>query len=158
MPPESFRDFFLTTVGASASFIGLLFVALSIIMSRSDSRIEARERRLAESSFIALVNIFFISLEALLPNQNIGFIAIILGFAGIYRSVRMLVDREDSAWLTILWILSSFIIFAFQIYYSARLLANPTDIHSFNALAAIIIVLFALALLRAWDITGMRQR
>src|SRR5271155_300351 len=85
-----FNDFLIACVGASASFIGLLFVALSLVLARDDDAgvgsLEFTDRRLAESAFTALANIFFVSLVALMPNTNIGDAAIVMALIGLRNS------------------------------------------------------------------------
>jgi len=156
MPPANFNDFFITCVGASASFIGLLFVAISVVLSRGDSQLEFNDRRLAETAFMALTNIFFISLQAVMPAANIGYIAIIFGLLGIRSAFRIFSHRkEDQA---ILWFVSSNAVYLFQIFYSIRILMNPTDVGNIYAIASLILILFGGALIRSWELTGIRGK
>lgn len=159
MLPTTFTDFFLTSVGASASFIGLLFVALSVVFMRNDGKsadekLEFRERRLAESSFTGLANIFFLSLMALLPDTNVGYVAIILAFFGIRSALRIFKSREGD--IGIAWLLASFAIYGFQIFYAVRIISDPANVANYYAISDLIIILFGGALLRAWELVGMR--
>src|ERR1700679_3635119 len=94
MQLELFKDFLIACVGASASFIGLLFVALSVVLTRvgEGNKLKFSDRRLAESAFTALANVFFISLTALIPGANIGWVALIVAFFG-FRNVWRLFGR-----------------------------------------------------------------
>jgi hypothetical protein len=60
---DQYARFFSMAATASAAFIGLLFVALSVV-NRDHSEHATRERRtvLAGSAFLALIDIFFVSL------------------------------------------------------------------------------------------------
>src|SRR5579884_4402005 len=91
MPISSLKDFLIACVGASASFIGLLFVALSVVLTRieENSELRFRDRRLAETSFIALADIFFVSISALISISNIGVVSLIAAFFGILNVYRL---------------------------------------------------------------------
>ncbi len=61
-----YENFFSASSGASAAILGLLVVAVSIVNS-DDNDAQTRERRtvLAGSAFLALVDIFVVSIVAL---------------------------------------------------------------------------------------------
>jgi len=90
MVAEDLHDFFLASAGASAAFIGLLFVALTIVLGRlpAGSSLAGRELSLATSSYTALVVIFFISLAGLIPGANLAWLMVALGWLGILSSLR----------------------------------------------------------------------
>jgi hypothetical protein len=63
------KDFFVASVGAAGALIGLLFVAVSLGRDRIFGPAGDREQRgKATAAFIALGNVFFLSLAALVPN------------------------------------------------------------------------------------------
>jgi hypothetical protein len=69
MVPEDFVSFFSVSAGASATLIGLLFIAISIEPGRvfgSEARAEAAAK--ASSAFTVLANVFFVSLAALITS------------------------------------------------------------------------------------------
>jgi hypothetical protein len=58
----AYQGFFAASTGASAAFIGLLFVTLSFIDNeRTSDAVKTWRRILASSSFSQLINVFFIS-------------------------------------------------------------------------------------------------
>jgi hypothetical protein len=61
-----YEDFFIASAGASAAILGLLVVAVSVV-NADDANPTTRERRtvLAGSAFVALVDIFIVSIVAL---------------------------------------------------------------------------------------------
>jgi hypothetical protein len=61
-----YESFFITSAGASAAILGLLVVAVSVV-NADDANPTTRELRtvLAESAFVALVDIFLVSMVAL---------------------------------------------------------------------------------------------
>jgi hypothetical protein len=92
MVPESLHDFLIATVTASASFTGLLFVAISFVMNdEKDSAADIQNKRvLAESSYAALLSIFFISLVALIPGTDIGWVVFVMAWIGLGNVVHLL--------------------------------------------------------------------
>src|SRR6266699_1229531 len=74
VPPE-FANFFIASAGAA--LVGLLFVAVSIAPEQMVTRRAPMERpAVAGSAFTALMNAFFISLVALIPHFNVGFVIV----------------------------------------------------------------------------------
>ncbi|MGH7142350.1 MAG: hypothetical protein ACREF5_02680 [Candidatus Saccharimonadales bacterium] len=64
---DAYRSFFTASAGASAAFIGLLFVAVSFIDSEKvDEAVQLWRRVVANSSFAQLIDVFFVSLASLL--------------------------------------------------------------------------------------------
>src|SRR5260370_22343121 len=77
MIPAAFANFFIASAGAGAALVGLLFVAVSIAPEQLVTRRAPMERQaVAGSAFTALMNAFFISLVALIPHFNVGFIIV----------------------------------------------------------------------------------
>jgi hypothetical protein len=63
---DIFTNFFIASAGASAAFVGLLFVAITVVnLERSDTRTKARISALAGSSFALLVDAFFVAIIGL---------------------------------------------------------------------------------------------
>lgn len=163
-----FQNFFIVCVGASASFIGLLFVALSLVLARDDDAgvgsLEFTDRRLAESTFTALANIFFVCLVALMPNTNIGWVVIVMALIGLRSAWRLLAQAraikksEQGRYhqQDIFWIGASTIVYLFEGVYAVLLLIHPNSTTDLNVMTSIIIALFATALVRSWQLTGIR--
>ena len=77
MVPPEFANFFIASASAGAALVGLLFVAVSIAPEQMVTRRAPMERQaVAGSAFTALMNAFFISLLALIPHFNIGFVIV----------------------------------------------------------------------------------
>ena len=170
MPLDPFKDFLIACVGASASFIGLLFVALSLVLARqgTDVELEFTDRRLAESAFTALVNVFFVSLVALIPgNDGIGWAALVVAVIGLRSSWRLFMrlkevikkdpnplDRRRESY----WIAVSLVVYVIQGLYAVRIIMNPMNVSNLNDMMSILLVLFGAGLLRSWELTGIRQK
>ncbi len=80
MVPSSYNAYFTAIATGAAALIGLLFVAVSV---RDETifgpKAIAGGEALAITAFTGLVNSLLISLLALIPQDNLGFGAIILG-------------------------------------------------------------------------------
>ncbi len=77
MVPPEFANFFIASASAGAALVGLLFVAVSIAPEQMVTRRAPMERQaVAGSAFTALMNAFFISLVALIPHFNVGFVIV----------------------------------------------------------------------------------
>ena len=74
MVPSTYASFFDAASQAAGALIGLLFVVIALKPGKIvGDRAEPASRSLAASSFIGLVNAFFVSLLALIPgHHNIG--------------------------------------------------------------------------------------
>jgi hypothetical protein len=163
-----YNDFLLTCAGVSASFIGLLFVALSVVLAGKDDSIEMEftDRRLAESAFTALAVVFFISLCALIPGANIGYVALIAAFFGMRSSWLLYVhfrrnrkqhenrphSRSDRFWIYVS--LAIYLVLGIGALY---IIIIPTNAIGLDVMMAILIWLFGIGLSRAWALTGIRS-
>jgi hypothetical protein len=67
-----YESFFITSAGASAAILGLLVVAVTVV-NADDSNLTTRENRtvLAGSAFVALVDIFIVSIVALTGGSDV---------------------------------------------------------------------------------------
>jgi hypothetical protein len=173
MVPGSFETFFLATAGAGAAFVGLLFIAISISPQRTfDPHAIAgvQHQRLAEATLLTLFNGFAVSCVALIPDVNIGWIALVLGGAGgliaaqlvefLARAHQHVVTRR-LPWLYRLRIVSLSIVatllYAIEALLGLQLIARPHDEDGVRWLAAIVIIIYTLGMLRAWTLLGDPQ-
>jgi hypothetical protein len=161
-----YHDFLIACVGASASFIGLLFVALSLVITRKGESVdlEFSDRRLAESAFTALANVFFVCLVALMPNTNIGYGALVMALIGmrsswlLFKRAKDIRGSEGGVYpkREVFWIIASLLIYLAQAIYAWRLLLHPTSAADLNMMTTVIIILFGAGLVRSWELTGIR--
>lgn len=98
MVPAANMTFFTDSAAAAGALIGLLFVAISL---RTESVFgdyaPISGRALAGSSFTALVNAFFISLMASIPDVSLGIVVIVLAILALYNTAKLhrhLTERE----------------------------------------------------------------
>lgn len=97
MVPPEFANFFIASASAGAALVGLLFVAVSLAPENIVTRRAPMERQaVAGSAFTALMNAFFISLFALIPHFNFGFV--IVPFISLYLLTTLI-----QAWQLLRW-------------------------------------------------------
>jgi hypothetical protein len=175
MVPATFANFFLATAGAGGALIGLLFVAISINPERTFGR-QARplRRGVASGAFAALVNAFFVSTWALLPLTNVGIIALIVGAASVLDSARFGAMLLGSHWgqgdhpndhpatrgrwrgvLRVVGVVGlSLVLYGFECYLAVLLLLHPAVVSLVWALGTVVLGVYALGLVRAWELLG----
>ena len=173
MVPEGFGEFFLATAGTGGAFIGLLFVAISIVPQRTfDPMALAGEQhqRLAEATLLTLVNGFVVASIALIPGINVGWAALLLGASGVFTAafVSLRVARvhrhgapRRASWRHLLRVavlgLVSTLLYAIQCLLGLRLLLESEDGTPVRWLALILIGLYVVGIVRAWTLLGDPQ-
>jgi hypothetical protein len=93
-----YENFFITSAGASAALLGLLVVAVSVV-NADDANPATRELRtvLAGSAFVALVDIFMVSLVALTGGSIVfGLSSLAMAAVGLLAT-RQLIPRARRA-------------------------------------------------------------
>lgn len=159
MVPDTYHDFFLASVGASAALIGLLFVAISLAPEGVFGTAATGERlTFAVSAFIALGNIFFISLAGLLPFLNIGIPIVVAGSSGLVNTLLLVVDiwqrRIRRGGRGRILLLGSLAIYVLQTWWGIELLRHPTRTSVLENVTSVLLVAYAVALARAWELLG----
>jgi hypothetical protein len=161
---EAYREFFVASVGASAAFIGLLFVALSFIDDENtNQKIRNWRHIMANSTFAQLANVFFVSLAGLLPASRdvavVGCVMAVLGFVASLRLLPQTTDQERTGRRTpTLLGLAAVGVYVLEFVTGLWLLHWSGGSTVFSCFILAIILLFAGALARAWEITGAKSR
>lgn len=175
MVTSAFIAYFAATAGAGAALIGLLFVSVSISPERIFSRNAAPElTAVAGSAFTALVNAFFISSVALLPNINIGFVAIVLGAFGVANSLTVGVQlmrasaprrktesvgrRVVSLLRSLVTVLLSAVLYGYEMLLGRLAIVTPHDAGLVENIAVLVLAVYGFGLTRAWELLGARGR
>jgi len=162
MVPDAYHDFFLASVGASAALIGLLFVAISVAPEHVfGSTAQGKRLGFAVSAFIALCNIFFISLAALLPFLNIGIAIVVAGGTGLVNTLLLIPDlwqrRTGQGVRSWFLVLGSLAIYVLEVGCGSVLLGNPAQTSALENVTVVLLVAYAVALARAWELLGGRD-
>jgi hypothetical protein len=162
MVPASFQSFFVASAGAGAALIGLLFVAISISPDRIFRDGQPERTAVAASAFTALVNAFFISLGALIPQISIGWFVAIMAGLGLSNSlnlgIRLFRRGAPRLWLTLLrrglLVLLSLGVYGEQMYLAIQLISKPNITDVVWNVAFITLGVYGLGLTRAWELLG----
>jgi hypothetical protein len=164
-----FEDFFIASAGASAAILGLLVVAVSVV-NADDANPTTRELRtvLAGSAFVALVDIFLVSIVALTGGPlALGLSSLAMGVIGLLAT-RRLVPRAMRAGnfsrdsrtreLNIAFASISVAAYSVQFALAIALLVDKQSSVLQRALVLVLVALYCSALGRAWVVTGITRR
>ncbi|HEY2173217.1 MAG TPA: hypothetical protein VGH85_05325 [Mycobacteriales bacterium] len=150
MVPPEFTAYFTAAAAAAGVLIGLLFVAVSLRPEAVFGEgAPADGRAQAGSAFTALVNSFFVSLVALIPQSTLGKIAIIMALVSLLGTVQLhhRLAREE---LHMVLLFLSMGTYLFQLVVGILLTISPGDRNYVYDLTYVGIAAFAVALSRAW--------
>ncbi len=164
-----YEDFFIASAGASAAILGLLVVAIAVV-NADDGNPTTRELRtvLAGSAFVALVDIFMVSIVALTGGPVVfGLSSLAMAVVGLLAT-RGLVQRARRAGnfspgfrarrLNLLFASVSVVGYSVQLGLAVALLADTRSGGLQRALVLVLAALYCSALGRAWEVTGITRR
>lgn len=157
MVPDSFIAYFTGAATAGGALIGLLFVAITLrpetILGTGAS---TRAQAVAGSAFTALVNAFFVSLIALIPETNVGYTAVILALISLYSTFRLHrgLGRGETATYQLILAVAAYLT---QLVTGGFLIADSGDKSLVYTLAYVVVAAFAAALGRAWSLLQGRH-
>ena len=164
-----YESFFITSAGASAAILGLLVVAVSVV-NADDANPTTRELRtvLAGSAFVALVDIFLVSMVALTGGSvALGLSSLAMAVVGLLAT-RRLIPRAKRAGnfssssqtreLNIVFASISVGSYSAQLGLALALLADSRSAALQHALVLVIVALYCSALSRSWVVTGISRR
>src|SRR5579863_4265549 len=163
VPPEYFT-FFMTAAGAGAALIGLLFVAISLAPQRTvQPGAPVVARVISSSTFTALFIGFLISLGAVLPHWNIGILTLILSLMGVINSLSQgwLMLRPWPSWQNVvrrMWLITVSLYLYVQTFIRAiQLLMTPNQEGLVFTIGGLLMGIYSIALLRAWELLGVQR-
>ena len=164
-----YENFFIASAGASAAILGLLVVAVSVVNADDDNP-TTRELRtvLTGSAFVALLDIFFVSIVALTGGSGVlGLSSLVMAAVGLVAT-RRLIPRAKRAGnfspgfrdrnLNIAFASISAGSYSVQFGLAVALLANTQSPALQRALVLVIVALYGSALARAWVVAGIGRR
>jgi len=164
-----YENFFITSAGASAAILGLLVVAVSVV-NADDANPTTRELRtvLAGSAFVALVDIFMVSIVALTGGSVVfGLSSLAMAAFGLLAT-RRLIPRAKRAGnfspgsrtrtLNIAFASISAGAYSVQLGLAVALLAYTKSAALQRALVLVIVALYCSALGRVWVVSGITRR
>jgi hypothetical protein len=164
-----YANFFIASAGASAAILGLLVVAITVV-NADDADPTTRELRtvLAGSAFVALVDIFMVSIVALTGGSGVfGLSSLAMGAVGLLAT-RQLIPRAKRAGnfspdsrtrkLNIAFASISAVAYPAQLGLAVALLTDTQSAALQRALVLVIVALYCSALGRVWVVTGITRR
>jgi len=149
--PAGFYGYFTASAAAAGVLIGLLFVAVSLrpeTIFGADA--PAAGRAQAGSAFTGLVNCFFVSMVALIPQAGIGVAAIVVSLTSMLATARLHreVARQE---LQLMMLVLSMATYLYELAIGIQI-AVTSGTGQISNLAYLQIALFAVALRRAWSL------
>lgn len=164
MVPAAYANFFIASTGAAAALAGLLFIAISIAPERTlATNAPVRQQTISSSAFTALLNAFFVSLLALIPDVNLAWGLLSLGATGLLNSCILIVNifryGQDRSTIVrnVFLILASLGLYGYEFYVGVMALRNPGDTGNIFTATILIIGCFGLGLTRSWELLGGRS-
>jgi len=152
VPPE-FANFFIASASAGAALVGLLFVAVSIAPEQMVTRRAPVERQaVAGSAFTALI-----------PHLNLGtlivpFICLCL-VTTLIQAWQLL--RLRKGWQSFLrrafLVVLSLVLYGLELLNALTLSFDPSQVAALYGLILLLVGVFALGLIRAWELLGVQR-
>ena len=164
-----YENFFIASAGASAAILGLLVVAVSVV-NADDANPTTRELRtvLAGSAFVALVDIFLVSMVALTGGSvDLGLSSLAMATFGLVATRRLIPRAKQAGNFSrgfrareqnIAFASISVVGYSAQLGLAVALLVNTKSAALQHALVLVIVVLYCSALGRTWVVTGIDRR
>jgi hypothetical protein len=165
---DQYGHFLDVSATASAGFTGLLLVALSIVNS-DEAQYGLRERRmvLAGSAFLALVDIFFVSLVSSLGSVvTLATASLVMAVVGLLGTSRLMPRAKRAGnfardfpkrKLNLMFATVAVTLYSVQVALAIALLGDSHSTALTRALVFLLVTLFASALGRGWEVAGIGQ-
>lgn len=159
MLAASYRDLFAGIGTAAATLTGLLFVAVSVSESHAKSHPVVREFR-AAAALLAFINALAVSLFGLVPGNDIGYPAAVLGVIGILfaaaglRTIAALTAPARLRLRQMVLITALLLMFGVELAYGIALIVNRNRTSLVATIGDVLIVSLLLGIARAWELVG----
>ena len=164
MVPSALTNFFIASAGAGAALLGLLFVSISISPEEKITATASIEKRIsAYSALVSLTNAFIISLVALIPGTFGIFVLIfsVIAFSiTLQNGIELFRPHEGASSVARRLILTLLNLLAYlaECYTAVRLIITPHDSSPVYALTTLLLVVYILSIVRAWELLGGARR
>ena len=165
MLTEPYRDLFTAVATCAAALIGLLFVAISVgPREGAAAQPTVIQQIRVASALLAFTNVLAVCLYGLVPGNDPGYAATVVGAAGILfiaASVRSIITSPDvssgQAWRQAGLIALLFAAFGAEIACGIGLTSNDTAVFGPGLLSNTLVALLLLGITRAWELVGNRD-
>ena len=160
MVHSTFSGLFIVIAESAATLIGLLFVAVTVVKGRANDRRQEIGEFRAAASLLAFTNALVVSLYGLVPGNNIGYPALILGVIGIFfaaagarTTLAQPLQRQRRRRQAIL-IVGLMVVFGFQIVYGIGLVMHPRLSGGLSTIGDVLIASLLIGIGRCWELVG----
>ncbi len=160
----TYRDLFTAIAGCAAALTGLLFVAISVASGRSQAARPGAARQFrAAASLLAFTNVLAVSLFGLVPQNNVGYPAVVVAVIGIMftaagvrsilvgSSVRLLLQHG----LGLIGLL--LLTFSVELTSGIAVMLNSSNHAALEALSNVLVACLLIGVARAWELVGDRD-
>jgi hypothetical protein len=160
--PASYHEFFIGCASVAGALVGLLFVAISISPEKlTDPEGATGFQIRAGAAFSALLNALVITLFALLPQTNLGTVALITAISGLGSTAGLVVIqlRESTTrrLRELFLVLALVPVYVIQLINAVDLLDDPRATGALQTEAILVVVCFLIGIARAWELLGVRH-
>lgn len=160
MVDGNYRELFVVIATSAATLIGLLFVAISVSKGRARAHPQIIREFRAAASLLAFSNPFTVSLFGLVPGNNIGYPAVIVGVIGVFfaaagvRTTFSLPVGKQRRRPQLTLIVALFLVFGFQLVYGVELIRDPNHSGVLATIGDVLIASLLIGIGRAWELVG----
>jgi len=160
IPPE-FANFFGASAQAAAALVGLLFVSVSLAPEQTVARSAPVERQaVSASTFTALLNALFISLAPLLPHGNFPVTVLAVGGFSVVSTLALgwTLFQAWTGWANLvrsaLLFGGALVLYGIEMKEGFVPMAGGASTGPLATLTQLLLFVYALAVLRAWQLLG----
>jgi hypothetical protein len=159
--PDEFHDFFVASAGVAGALVGLLFVAVSVTLERLKEQGDTQIHRVrARAALGAFTNALTVSLYAVIPGENLGWAALVVGIVGslfvigALMSLMRLGVRRPGELANALFLVGFAVVFVIQLLVGIALIHNQQDDSGYQTLCTLVVVCFLIGIGRSWELIG----
>jgi len=155
-----YRDLFVTIATAAATLTGLLFVAMSVAETHTTAHPPLVREFRAAASLLAFINAFTVSLFGLVPGNDIGYPAIVLGVSGVaftaagVRTTLVLHNARRRQRPQVILFAVLLITFGVELAYGIALVVDRHSTGALDIIGDVLIVSLLIGIARAWELVG----
>lgn len=160
----AYRELFAAIATCAAALTGLLFVAISVAPRNSThNRPEVIRQVRAASSILAFTSALAVTLFGLVPGNNAGYAATVVGVIGILftaagtRSIITSPAARPYLWGQAGLVVLLLATFGSELDAGLDLLLNPHEIGAVGTLSYLLVASLLIGIARAWELVGDRD-
>jgi hypothetical protein len=162
----NYRDLFAAIAESSATLTGLLFVAMSVAPRRQPSVHSAVVLQVrAAAALLAFTSALAVSLFGLVPGNNVGYPATVLGIIGIlFTAAGMRSIFGSTSDFRLLWQQSGLMVlvlllltFGFELGSGVVLILNSRSSTALMVVSNVLVASLLIGVARTWELVGDRD-